>query len=147
LEFLVAFFIFFAGAYGFLDPNWPPEGDLGSGYWIIIAEDMYMVIAGVVIITALLIQWAALKGCENPILRPNAWWLAHAIAWEMFGWLTVASATAVVSVTAFILPPTALLHGEQPVEILLGWMFMWGAVAVASFIKFWNIRRSIGGSK
>jgi hypothetical protein len=147
LEFLVAFFIFFAGAYGFLDPNWPPEGDLGSGYWIIIAEDLYMVIAGVVIITALIIQGLALKGCTYEIYRPNAWWLAHAIAWEMFGWLFVSSATAVVAATAFILPPTALLHGEQPFEILLFWMFMWGAVSAASFIKFWNIRRSIRSRK
>ena len=143
----MAFFIFFAGAYGFIDPNWPPEGPIGSGYWIIMAEDLYMVVAGVVIITALLIQWAALKGCERPLFRSNAWWLAHAIAWEMFGWLTVASATLVVSVTAFILPPTALLHGEQPFEILLFWMFMWGAVAAASFIKFLNIRRSIRSRK
>jgi hypothetical protein len=106
-----------------------------------MAEDLYMVIAGVVIITALIIQGLALK-CDVPTPR-STWWLAHAIAWEMFGWLTVATATAVVSLTSFILPPTALLHGEPPFEILLFWMFMWGAVAVASFIKFWKIRRSI----
>lgn len=143
LEFLVAFFIFFAGSYGFLDPNWPPHDVQDIGYYIIIAEDLYMVAAGVVIITALIIQGAALRGCKKPILRSNRWWLAHAIAWEMFGWLTVSSATAVVAATTFILPPTALLHGEQPVEIMLFWMFLWASVAAASFVKFWNIRRSI----
>jgi hypothetical protein len=147
LEFLVAFFIFFAGTYGFLDPNWPPEGPLGSGYWIIVAEDAYMVIAGVVIIVALIIQGLALKGCKTEIYRPNAWWLAHAIAWEMFGWIFVSSATFVVSVTTFILPPTALTDPNAPIEILIFWMFLWGAVAVASFIKFWNIRSSIRGKR
>lgn len=145
LEFLVAFFIFFAGAYGFLDPNWPPEGNLGSGYWIIMAEDAYMVLAGVIIITALIIQGLALR-CQSLDHR-HTWWLAHAIAWEMFGWLFVATATAVVSITTFVLPPTALTASDAPFEILLFWMFLWGATATAAFIKFWNIRRYIRGKK
>lgn len=142
LEFLVAFFIFFAGAYGFLDPSWPPDGALGSGYWIIVAEDAYMVIAGVVIITALIIQGISLR-CKVSSDR-HRWWLVHAIAWEMFGWLFVSSATFVVAVTSFILPPTALTGPDAPFQILLFWMALWGSVSVASFIKFWNIRRSIG---
>lgn len=141
LEFLVAFFVLFAGVYGFFDPNWPPEGPLGSGYYIIIAEDIYMIAAGVVIITALVIQGIALRG---PLLDARrSWWLAHAIAWEMFGWLFVTTATAVIALTTFILPPTALTEPDASTAILLLWMFLWGAVSIASAIKFFNIRRSI----
>ena len=50
----------------------------------------------------------------------------------LFGWLFVSSATFVVSVTTFILPPTALTDPNAPIEILIFWMFLWGAVAAAS---------------
>lgn len=110
-----------------------------------MAEDAYMVLAGVIIITALIIQGLALR-CQSLDHR-HTWWLAHAIAWEMFGWLFVATATAVVSITTFVLPPTALTASDAPFEILLFWMFLWGATATAAFIKFWNIRRYIRGKK
>lgn len=145
LELLVAFMIFFSGLYGFLDPMWPPMDMDDFGYYVIIAEDAYLVAAGVILIVAILIQgyfhkWRGMKFYNN---LNHAWWVAHAIAWEMFGWLFVASATAVISITTFLFPPTALTAPDSPTEILLAWMFLWGAVAVASTAKFLHIRRFI----
>lgn len=150
LDLLVAFFIFFTGLYGFLDPAWPPlEAEIGSGYYIIIAEDLYLVAAGVILITSISIQsyfhkWRGMKFYDN---LNHAWWVAHAIAWEMFGWLFVATATAVIAATTFVFPPTALITPESPTEILIAWMFLWGATAVASFMKFMHIRHFIRSKK
>lgn len=146
LELLVAFMIFFTGVYGFLDPTWPPmEAEIGSGYWIIIAEDAYLVAAGVILIVAILIQgfFRRTKTLHNRNEKQIAWWIAHAIAWEMFGWLFVATATAVISLTTFVFPPTALTEANSTTEILLAWMLLWGATAAASFAKFLHIRRFI----
>lgn len=145
LELLVAFLIFFTGLYGFLDPTWPPLDMHDPGYYIIIAEDVYLVSAGIILITAICIQgwFRREKVLRKRNERKIAWWIAHAIAWEMFGWLFVSSATAVIAITTFIFPPTALTDPNSPTEILLAWMLLWGATSVATFAKFLHIRRFI----
>jgi len=131
LDFFVAFLVFFMGAYGFLDPNWPE--DLGLGdivYWIIIVEDLYLLCAGLIIMIALIIK----QKCKS---KRGKWFVNSLIA-EMFGWAFIASASFVIAITAPWIPPSAFAESEGP--LLWVWIILWGGLGVSSLIRYLDIR-------
>lgn len=130
MDFYVAFLVLLTGMYGLLDPHWPP---LDSDPWeaiVLIFEDIYLVIAGAVIMGAIL-----LRRIEKHVIC--------SIVMEMFGWLFVAVAAAVITLTACFIPPSVFAD-PSPNDgfplIHITWMVIWGGLAVASFIRYLDMR-------
>jgi hypothetical protein len=134
-DFFVAFLVFFVGLYGFLDPSWPPEGDLGSGYYILMIEDLYLVVAGVMIMLALIVKQLGLSKRFKVKVKPRI--VVSAIIGEMFGWLFVSAAATVIAVTAWILPPTALSFDPDLTWI---WFALWTGLAASAGARFRDMR-------
>lgn len=132
LDFFVAFLVFFMGIYGFLDPNFP-EGLNSVSYWVIMVEDIYLIVAGVAIMGALVVK----QYCRRNMGR----WFVGSLIVEMFGWLFISSASAVIALTTPWIPPSAFASTEGP--LLWVWFFLWGGLAAASFVRYLDIR-SIG---
>ena len=131
-DFLIAFLLFFAGGYGFLDPDWPP--DVGFMSYVILIEDAYLVSSGVMIMAALVIKQCALRGvCRRDGI------IVRAVIGEMYAWLFAAVAAAVIVATSWYVPPTAL-HFDGTTQQIVAWSALWAAVALAALIRFRDMR-------
>lgn len=130
LDFFVAFVVFFLGFYAFLDPSWPERYD-GLIYWVLLIEDIYLTVAGVVIMGSLILK-------EIFTIRNNPSIFLCSIIFETFAWLFVASAAAVIALTTPWIPPSAFAGDEGP--LLWIWGVLWGALAAASAVRYWDLR-------
>lgn len=127
LDFYAAFLIFFFGIYGFLDPSWPERyGTLT--FWIITVEDIYLMGSATMIMVSL-----AMQTCKTyPI---------QAIALEMFGWLFVSAAAAVIALSSAWFPTSAFDQDSFVIDI--AWIILWVGLSAASYVRWWSMRRLI----
>lgn len=131
LDFFVAFLVFFIGFYNFLDPNWPEKFGGSPLYWIILIEDIYLVIASVFIMTALTVM-------QIPFFKRRPKQIAHALVWEMFGWLFIATASFVIAISTPWVPPSVFAGESGP--LLWIWAALWLGLALSAAVRYWDIR-------
>lgn len=141
-DFYVAFLVFFAGAYTFIDPNWPPKDGGELQYWLIMIEDIYLMIAGACIMLALIIKQIGLSSKRG--VSDKA--VVAAVVGEMFGWLFVSASSAVIAVTAWIFPPIAI-QNHLSKEMAGAWFLMWAGLAISSFARWRDMRNVYKGPR
>jgi hypothetical protein len=130
LDFYVAFLVLFLGFSGLLDPTWPERFEDSVIYWVVMIEDIYLILASVAIMTSLLIREG--KGCRMKVLIPS-------IIGEMFGWLFVSSAAWVIVLTAWWIPPSAVVNTNDPVSFW-SWILVWVGLGISSFYRYIDLR-------
>ena len=136
LDFYVAFLVFFFGIYGFFDPDWPERFE-GWKYWVLMIEDIYLIISSIAIMTALLVKQFSRGNCIKKILIPS-------LIGEMFGWLFISAASWVIVLTAWVLPPSAIdLNGQESVV----WTLLWLALAICAGMRYIDLRLLYRGHK
>lgn len=134
LDFYVAFLVFFIDAYGFLDPNWPEQFETPI-YWIVIIEDVYLMLASSSIMTALIVKQFFNKKSAIVI---------GAIIAEMFGWVFISAAATVIVLTSWWIPPAAV---QLNYEVQLAWILLWIGLAISSGMRYLDLRFLYRGSK
>lgn len=121
-DFYVAFVIFLAGAYSLFSDSWPENLHEQSTQILITLVSAYMVLASLVIMSALL--------C-NRKKRP-----VFAVMAEMWGWLAVSAAsTATFLMYEFMLLTSGI--GDMGVSLVLS--LIWLGMALASFFRSLDI--------
>lgn len=121
-DFYVAFVIFLAGAYSLSSTSWPEEFHDTSTQILINIVSGYMVLASLVIMSALL--------C-NRKKRP-----VYAVMAEMWGWLAVSAASA----ATFLMYEFMIITqgaGDYGLAAILS--LIWLGMALASFFRFFDI--------
>lgn len=132
-DFLVGFIVFFAGAYGFIDPSWPPESVGNLGY-LLMTEDFYLVVGGGwVMLTLLYKQWFFYRFQSKTVL-------AVSMVGEMWAWLFISAAAATIAMTAWWLPPTAIRIDFYDPTIIYLWASMWGITALGSYLRWRDLK-------
>lgn len=129
LDFYVAFLVLFLGVSGLVDPTWPERFEDSVIYWVVMIEDIYLIMASIVIMTSLLIRE---KKCKLRILIPS-------IIGEMFGWLFVSSAAWVIVLTAWWIPPSAVVDVHNPLSFW-SWILVWVGLGISSFFRYLDLR-------
>ena len=121
-DFYVAFVIFLAGAYSLISASWP-EGFYNTSTQILInLVSGYMVLASLVIMSALL--------C-NRKKRP-----VYAVMAEMWGWLAVSAASAA---TFLMYEFMIITQGAGNYGLAAVLSLIWLGMALASFFRFFDI--------
>lgn len=130
LDFYVAFLVFVIGLYGLIDVDWPPTV---LDQWVavvLIFEDIYLVLAA----TGIMIAMACRKTRH----------VVCSIVVEMFGWLFVSVAAAMIALSSYWIPPAVFVdpHPEDgPHLILWTWIAIWAGLAIATFVRYMDMRR------
>ena len=131
LDFFVAFLVFFIGGYNFLDPHWPEKFGGTPLYWILMIEDIYLVAASVFVMTALVVM-------QVPFFQRKPKQIAHALVWEMFGWLFISTAAFVIALSTPWVPPSVFAEESGP--LLWVWAGLWLALGISAAVRYWDIR-------
>lgn len=126
-DFFVAFIVFLLGLYGFFDPNFPEDYDWPI-WAIMMFEDVYLVAAGAVIMASL-------------IMRETGKRVVCSLAMEMFGWMFVSVAAAVITVTSYWVPSSVFAGPDQPAAINYLWMGFWACLATASLFRYLDMHQ------
>lgn len=139
LDFYVAFLVFFMGFYSVLDPTWPERySNDPLTYWILLVEDIYLMVAGAVIMLSLIAM-------QTMYFRHRPRIIVSALVSEMFGWLFIACASAVVAISTPWIPPSAFAGTEGP--LLWIWAALWVGMALSAGMRYWDIRSLTRGKK
>lgn len=134
LDFYVAFLVLFFGLSGFIDPSWPEKFGGTPAYWIVFIEDIYLIFASLIIMLSLIIREK--KRCRVKVLVPS-------IIGEMFGWLFISAASWVIVLTAFWIPPSAVVLDDSVLSTFL-WVLVWLGLGVSSFFRYLDLRKHYG---
>lgn len=126
-DFYVAFLVTFFGAYGLIDPTWP-EFYPTAVFWVLTAESVYLTVAGVAVMTALIFR--QLNRCILGAL--NAEWI---------GWAFIASAALVIILSSAWIPTTAATFPNPRLDNL--WLIMWAGLSIAAAVRAYRIRELI----
>lgn len=131
LDFYVAFLVFLIGLYGLVDQHWPPEASSDFIKWILNIEDVYLVLAGTMIMVSLVLRDFRIK-------------IVQSLVCEMFGWAGIASAAWVITITSFWIPPAVFID-PQPQDtmalISATWITIWAGLAAAASLRYFDMRR------
>lgn len=130
MDFYVAFLVFFLGVSGFLDPTWPERFINTPAYWIVIVEDIYLILASVVIMGSLLVR--EFRQCNIRVVIPS-------IIGEMFGWLFVSAAAAVILLTSWYIPPSAVVDEGNALSFW-SWILVWLGLGISAFLRYLDLR-------
>jgi hypothetical protein len=130
LDFYVAFLVFFIGFSGIIDPTWPERFDHTPAYWLVWAEGIYLMAASIIIMISLLIREK--KKCRVKLLVTS-------IIGEMFGWLFVSSASWVIVLTSWYVPPSLMVEANNPISFW-AWVLVWIGLGVASFMRYMDLK-------
>lgn len=130
LDFYVAFLVFFIGFSGIADPTWPERFSHSWEYWLVFVEDIYLMVASVVIMASLIIREK--KSCKINVLIPS-------IIGEMFGWLFISTASAVIILSSWWIPPSALVEETNSVSFF-AWILIWLGLGISSFLRYLDLR-------
>ena len=137
-DFLAALLSFFVGLLGFLNSAWPPA-EFGTWGWILVVEDAYLLAGGMVVMTSLWMRELF------PTLITKAMFVWSVVA-EMFAWFFIAWASLTISFSAWWLPEAAVRINADDTVIIM-WSILWFFVAVASMIRFRDLRQSYRGRR
>lgn len=130
MDFYVAFLVFFLGASGLADSTWPERFDGTIAYWVVIIEDIYLIISSIVIMLALVVR--EFKNCKINVIIPS-------IAAEMFGWLFVSAAACVIVLTSWYIPPASVIIENNPLSFW-SWIFVWLGLGISAFMRYLDLR-------
>ena len=128
LDIYVAFLVFLMGLYGLLDPNWPPNDARVETKVILIAEDIYLAVAGLVIVAAF-------------ILRGRIKCVICSLVMEQFGWLFVSAASFIIAISSPWVPPSVFVESDKgDASLLAVWVLIWLGLGAASLTRYLDMR-------
>lgn len=130
MDFYVAFLVLFFGLSGLIDPSWPERFMGTPAYWIVLIEDIYLIVSALVIMASLVIR--QIYCYKMKIVVPS-------IATEMFGWLFVSAAAFVIVLTSWYVPPSAIVVEENAVSFW-SWVFVWLGLGISAFLRYLDLR-------
>lgn len=130
LDFYVAFLVFFIGVCGFIDPTWPERFEGKPAYWIVLVEDIYLILASLAIMLSLIVRES--RKCKMKILIPS-------LIAEMFGWLFVSAGAFVIVFTSWYIPPSAVVDENSTLSLWL-WILLWLGLGISSFMRYLDLR-------
>ena len=131
LDFYVAFLVFFLGLSGLIDPTWPERFGDSAIYWVVLIEDVYLMIASAIIMAALLFRTKCNGKCK--ILIPS-------IVGETYGWLFISAAAWVIVLTSPWIPPSAIVDVGNHISFW-SWVAVWVGLGIASFFRYLDLKR------
>lgn len=131
LDFYVAFLVFFMGLSGILDPTWPERFGNSPIYWIVLVEDIYLMIASFVIMLSLILRTWCNGKCKM---------LVPTIIGETFGWLFISAAAWVIVVSSPWIPPSAIVDAGDRVSFW-AWIAVWVGLGLTSFFRYIDLKR------
>lgn len=120
-DFYVAFVLFFLGAWGFADPNWPESYADGALLFIMTIVSVYLMISAGFIMASLLC-----KRQRHPVL---------ALMGEMYGWFFISAAAIATSIVYLV----ALYHGVFNFSIWAIWFIIWMGLAISSGVRAFDL--------
>lgn len=117
-DMLTAFLLFLLGVYEIADPSWPEAYENDFNTTLLIIVSIYLMCAGVVIMTALL---------RNPKKCPVFVYFG-----QMFGWAFVATATFV---TTIMYVYYGIVQDIQNTYAFSAWLTIWTILTIVAVIR------------
>jgi hypothetical protein len=122
LDFYTAFVLFMVGVYGIVDDNFPERFQQPLSSFFISIISIYLIIAASLVMLSLF--------CNK---KDKA---VYAYMTEFFGWMLITAA----SIAASLLYASSIINGNPNSWILwLVWLFIWIGMAIASFIRTYDL--------
>lgn len=86
--------------------------------------------ASAVIMVSLLVRER--KRCRIKVLIPS-------IIGEMFGWLFISAAAAVIVLSSWAIPPSAIVETHNPLSFW-SWILVWIGLCISSLFRYLDLR-------
>jgi hypothetical protein len=131
LDFYVAFLVFFLGLSGIVDPTWPERFGDSAFYWIVMVEDIYLMVASATIMLSLILRtWCGV----------NCKYLIPSVVGETYGWLFISTAAWVIVLSSPWIPPSAVVEAENHLSFV-SWIAVWVGLGLSSFLRHIDLKR------